>query len=245
MYNLMIVDDEVEIRTGLKNYFPWNEIGYEVVCEAENGLQALELLKEKQVDVILSDIMMPLMSGLELAKELHENDSAIKLVFLSGYMDFQYAKQAMTYSVKNYLVKPTVYKELVEVFQSLKAELDKERSKSEQRAEEADSKQENRYISAIKKFIDANYTNVTLESASAHVHLNHSYTSKLFRQQTGITFMDYVIQVKMQKAAELLANPIYKTYEISEMLGYTNPHNFTRSFKRVFGKSPRDYRNHV
>ncbi|MBP3962548.1 response regulator transcription factor [Paenibacillus lignilyticus] len=243
MYKLMIVDDEIEIRTGLKNYFPWNEIGYEVVCEAENGRQALELLKEKQVDVILSDIMMPLMTGLELAKELHDNKSAIKLVFLSGYTDFQYAKQAMTYSVKNYLVKPTIYKELVEVFHGLKIEMDNERSKAEPRAEEVDPKQENRYISAIKKYIDEHYTNVTLESASKHVHLNHSYTSKLFKQQTGLTFMDYVIQIKMQKAAQLLADPSYKTYEISEMLGYTNPHNFTRSFKRIFGKSPRDYRN--
>ncbi|REE85309.1 helix-turn-helix protein [Paenibacillus taihuensis] len=243
MYNLMIVDDEIEIRTGLKNYFPWNEIGYEVVCEAENGKQALELLKEQHVDVILSDIMMPVMTGLELAKELHGNESPIKLVFLSGYSDFQYAKQAMIYSVKNYLVKPTVYKELVEVFQSLKTELDKERSKAEPRMEAADPKQENRYIAAIKKFIDESYTNVTLESASNYVHLNHSYTSKLFKQQTGMTFMDYVIQVKMQKAAELLADPTYKTYEISELLGYTNPHNFTRSFKRIYGKSPREYRN--
>lgn len=243
MYNLMIVDDEVEIRTGLRNYFPWNDIGYEVVCEAENGRQALELLKEHRVDVILCDIMMPIMTGLELAKELYESESPIKMVFLSGYTDFQYAKQAMTYSVKNYLVKPTVYKELVEVFQGLKIELDKERSKSEPPAVQVDRKQENRYIAAIKKYIEENYTNVTLESASAHVHLNHSYTSKLFKQQTGMTFMDYVIQVKMQKAAELLADPTYKTYEISEMLGYTNPHNFTRSFKRIFGKSPRDYRN--
>ncbi|AZN43963.1 response regulator [Paenibacillus albus] len=243
MYKLMIVDDEVEIRTGLRNYFPWNEIGYEVVCEAENGRQALELLKQHQVDVILSDIMMPIMTGLELAKELHENESPIKLVFLSGYTDFEYAKQAMVYSVKNYLVKPTVYKELVEVFQGLKMELDKERSKAEPRTEDEDPKQENRYIAAIKKYIDENFTNVTLESASTHVHLNHSYTSKLFKQKTGITFMDYVIQVKMQKAAELLADPAYKTYEISELLGYTNPHNFTRSFKRIYGKSPRDYRN--
>lgn len=82
MYTLLVVDDETKIRNGICNYFPWNEIGFEIIGEAKNGRQALDTILKQQVDVVLSDIKMPVMSGIELAQELYAAERSVpKLSF--------------------------------------------------------------------------------------------------------------------------------------------------------------------
>jgi len=237
MYKLLLVDDEAEIRNGLSLYFPWHEIGFEITAALDNGRKALEFIHRNHVDVMLCDIMMPIMTGLELAKELHDCRSRLKIILLSGYKDFEYAKQALSYNVKGYIVKPTKYNELYEVFSSLKMELDQEGPRPV--AATFDEK----VTAEIKSYVEQHYREVTLEDAAALVHMNPFYVSKYFKEKTGQTFTDYVVQVKMKKAAELLNDIRYKTYEISEMVGYSHAKNFTRTFKKYFGVSPRAYRN--
>lgn len=93
MYHLMIVDDEDKIRSGISSYFPWNEIGFEVVKLAANGQEAFDfMLSGVQVDVILCDIMMPIVNGLELLEMMQESGiSNVKVVILSGYREFEFA----------------------------------------------------------------------------------------------------------------------------------------------------------
>ncbi|WP_094550641.1 response regulator transcription factor [Petroclostridium xylanilyticum] len=254
MYKIMIVDDEYEIRNGLCNYFPWNEIGFEVAIQAENGKQALEYLQKYHIDIILCDIMMPTMTGIELAKKIYDEKWQVKIIFLSGYRDFEYAQQALSYGVKSYIVKPTKYDELFKTFSNLKTELDLEHS---EKFNNENSKTDcvrngetdislnfhDKIISTIKSHVKKHYKDVTLENIAELVHMNPYYLSKFFKQKTGQNFSDYVITVKMKKAAELLDDINYKTYEISDMVGYSSPKNFTRTFKKYFGMSPREYRN--
>jgi two-component system response regulator YesN len=245
MYKLIIVDDEAEIRNGLCNYFPWGQLGFQIVAQFENGLQTLEYLKNNpSADCLLCDIKMPFMGGLELAKELSGHNSKIKIIFLSGHRDFEYAREALAYQVKDYILKPTKYEELIKVFSRLKTELDQSQAHNASPHLPADGGNYNeKIISVIKTYLQKNYPAATLEEAARLVHMNPYYLSKFFKDKTGENFSDYLLAVRMDKAAELLNDIAYKTYEISEMVGYSNPKNFTRTFKKYFGKTPKQFRN--
>ncbi|MDF2834588.1 MAG: response regulator [Paenibacillus sp.] len=236
-YKLLLADDEAEIRNGLSQYFPWSEVGFELVGQCDNGREAMEFLQGHEVDALLCDIRMPIMSGLDVARALHEAKSRVKVLFLSGYRDFEYAKQAIVYDVKSYIVKPTKYQELFEAFTSLKMELDQERG-----AGGADASFNEKVVRTIRDYVAANYSRASLENAASLVHMNPHYVSKYFKEKTGENFSDYVVSVRMNKAAELLKDIRYKTYQVSEMVGYSYAKNFTRTFKRFHGMSPREFR---
>src|SRR4030042_1209017 len=127
MYRLLIVDDEEDIRRGLAELFPWVEIGFEVAGTAEKGRQAFDLVAAGGVDAVLSDIRMPVMSGIDLAKALSEAGLAVPLVFLSAYRDFSYARQALQYGVRDYVLKPTDFADIRSVFARVRGELDRSR----------------------------------------------------------------------------------------------------------------------
>lgn len=247
MYKLIIVDDETKIRNGLHHYFPWNEIGFEVVAEASNGKAALDYILRNPVDVILCDIRMPVMSGIELARELQERHLKIKLIFLSGYRDFEYARQALLYGAMRYIVKPTKYEELVEVFKIVKQECDAEKGEPPIQELSTEDEQEpqgyhEKKIEAIKTYVDENYPSVTLKGAADAFHMNLYYLSKYFKKWTGCNFSEYLTSVRMEKAAELLRDIHYMTYEIGRMVGYEDPKHFSRAFRQYYGVSPREYR---
>ncbi|MCS7459862.1 response regulator [Paenibacillus doosanensis] len=258
MYKLLVADDETKIRNGICNYFPWAELGFEIVSEAKNGKQALDFILKHEVDVVLSDIKMPVMSGVELAEELYNRKNKTKVVFLTGYREFEYAQKALIYGVKSYIIKPTKYEELLDVFTRVKAELDEERhrgtaapaaleAQSEETADDAGDGEGQSYhekkVAAIKSHVMEHYKEVTLEEVARSFHMNLFYLSKYFKKWSGQNFSDYLISVKMEKAAELLRDFTYKTYEVGNLVGYDNAKNFSRAFKLYFGKSPRDYRD--
>lgn len=249
MYRLVIIEDDYQIRTGLGNFFPWTEIGFQVVGCFENGKQALDYIYSNNVDIILSDIIMPVMTGLELAEELHKKNSKIFIVFLSAYKDFDYAQQALNFGAKNYIVKSTKYDDLISVFRKIKNELDeKNTQKTEEILPEQSSNvnsdhSDNKKIKKIKDYIEKNYRNVTLQNTADEMSMNHVYLSRFFKEKTGGHFIDYVTEVRMKKAAELIKQNNFKLYQISEMVGYSNAKNFSRAFKNYFKVSPQEYRN--
>ncbi len=128
---LLIVDDEEIIRKGLAGIVDWESLGYQVVATLEDGKSAIEYLDRMPVDVVLTDIKMTFVSGIDLAKFIYEQKPNIKIVLISGYKEFELARQAVRYNAFYYLLKPTNIDELVKVFGDLKLELDKERQKLE------------------------------------------------------------------------------------------------------------------
>jgi two-component system response regulator YesN len=131
-YRLLIVDDEEHIREGLSDLIDWASLGFEVAAKLEDGRQALDWLRRTNIDIILSDIKMTVMSGLELAKYVCEHYPQTKMVLISGFKEFDFARQAMRYNVVNYLLKPTTLSDIVSVFQDVRKRLDKEREEQEQ-----------------------------------------------------------------------------------------------------------------
>lgn len=127
MINILIVDDEPFIRQGLKILINWNYYGYNIIGEASNGNEALKFIEENNIDLIITDIKMPEMDGLALVKNIYEKwHKKIKCIVLSGYYDFEYAKTAIKYGVKGYILKPIEREELINILISFKDEYDKE-----------------------------------------------------------------------------------------------------------------------
>ncbi|MCI6277665.1 MAG: response regulator [Clostridium sp.] len=126
MYKIMIVDDEEEIRLGIIKRMDWESFGFVVVGDAENGEEALEKAEKLEPDVIMTDIRMPFMDGLELGNKISQILPSTKIIVFSGYDDFEYAKQAIKINVIEYLLKPINSAQLAEVLKNLKMKLDKE-----------------------------------------------------------------------------------------------------------------------
>ncbi|WP_028611467.1 response regulator [Paenibacillus harenae] len=118
MFTILIVDDEAEIRDGLAS-LNWPTIGYEIAGVGAHGLEALALMEERPVDVILTDIRMPFMDGIQLLGAIKEKYPFVKVIILSGYDDFEYAKQALKLGASDYLLKPTIIEDLFAIFKEL------------------------------------------------------------------------------------------------------------------------------
>jgi YesN/AraC family two-component response regulator len=194
---------------------------------------------------------MPIMDGLELAKEIHSHYPRIVTLIVSGYTDFFYAQKAIDYNVRKYIIKPIKYDELRHTFSGLKSELDNRLPNKLFSKEGHASNDEinvghyKHLIESICTFIDENFREVTLERAAEKVHLNPSYLSNVFRLTTGEKFSEYLTRVKMKNAAEMLANPELRIQSIASMIGYSNTNNFARAFSAYHGMPPSEYRMRV
>lgn len=237
MYSVIIIDDEKEIREGFARFFPWESLGFSVSGVFASVARALDYLSCRNVDVIISDIIMPDMTGIELAKILSQRDTRPLLVLFSAHERFSYAQQALQYGCTDYWLKSSDYDELVASANALRQKLDTVSLSSTGHGDEDD-----RIIASIKEYVREAPSVANLESIAARVYLSSSYVSRYFKQKTGINFTDYVVEQRMKLAATYLVTLKYKIYEISDLVGYSTPFNFTRSFKKYFGCSPREYR---
>lgn len=127
LYRVLLADDEEEIRTGISRKIDWAGLGFELVGQAENGADALELAEQLRPDVVLTDIRMPFMDGMELCRRLKQSLPAAKLVVFSGFDDFEYARQAISMNVSEYILKPINAPELTSVLIKLRGQLDERR----------------------------------------------------------------------------------------------------------------------
>lgn len=126
MYKLLIVDDEEEVREGLIQKITWNKFNFEIVGEAKNGREALDIFEDIVPDIVITDISMPIMNGLELSEYVRLNYPTVKTVILTGYDDFNYAQQAIRFGVEDYILKPVLPKDIDALLLKLKDKLDLE-----------------------------------------------------------------------------------------------------------------------
>lgn len=247
MYTMILVEDDYQIRNGLHHFFPWQQIGFQMLESFENGQQALDYLKTRPVDVVLTDIRMPVLDGLSLAEELARWPQGPCVVVMSAYRDFDYAHRALSLGIHHYMIKTARYDDLVDIFTRLKAELDG-RVTPEAPADTARITQMDMSDGTVRRITEhilENLSTASLQTAAAHVSLSPVYVSQYFKEKTGVHFIDYLIHLKMRHAAFLLADPAVKLWEISETVGYSNEKNFSRAFKKHYGVSPNEYRKLV
>lgn len=238
MYSLGIAEDETKILNGLCKLYPWNSLGFEIKMKAANGQEMLNYLNNNHLDVILSDISMPVLNGIELAREIQQKNLDTIVIFLSGYADFQYARQAIRYNVYEYILKPVKSQELINVFTQVRDKLDIY-------YKDCTVEKKNYYTALIEKinhYTLSNLADANLKNAADYIGISASYLSSIYKQYAEKNYSEFILEEKMKRACKLLNDGILKTYQIADQLGYDDPKNFTRAFKNYYGFSPREYR---
>ncbi len=249
MYNVMLVDDEEEVRVAIEKKINWEELGFNVVGSAGNGFDALDMALERRPDVVMTDINMPFMNGLEFSKQLKAELPTTKFVILSGYDEFEYAKEAIELSVEEYILKPINSDELYQLFSRLKVRLDDEtetRRKLEQLEKYLLDTTTNAgdLVEQAKEYILQHYkeADLSVDKICSFLNVSPNYFSTLFRKKTGFTFVTYLTNLRMEKAKWLLDNTDEKAYIIAGMIGIDEPNYFSYVFKKAYGISPSKYR---
>lgn len=230
MRNILIVDDEQIERDGLT--FLIEQRYKACVYVAAGGAQALDIMKQEPIDIMITDIRMPNMDGLELTKRAHEQNGRLQVFLYSAYSDFEYARRAIKEQVKAYLLKPLRQESLYEELDTL---LD--------RKEAADLQESVDVVELAQTFIQERYSeDLSLEDIAGAAFVTPNYLCYIFKQRTGITPMRYLTQYRMKRARTLLENTDLKITDIMQACGYNSSSYFSTVFKAEYGYTPTGYR---
>lgn len=246
MLKIVIVEDEEIIRRGLICTIDWLSMGAAVVGDAPDGLAALTVIKNTNPDVVLTDIKMPKMGGLELARKLQAENRKIQIVLLTSYADFSYAQEAVRLGVKDYLLKPIDEQELATTLARL-SPLTDEVAKDKINIAKLNEllptyKSGNPYVRQVLADIKRGYQNkISLEEIAAREQVSVSYLSRKLKEETGHTFGTILTQFRLQKSIELLGTGKWRVYEVAEKCGFSDYKNFCQVFKKYLATSPRAF----
>lgn len=252
---ILIVDDEPRTRLGIqKTIAAWSAGRHRIECAA-SGEEALAFVNENTTHVLITDIRMPDIDGLQMLQRLVTTSKQMPVVIvISGFAKFEYAKKALQLGVFEYLLKPLDRTVLVETVQKA-LELDSGRQRLDVMEKLVDPKLleagsgEARYSEAIREAVayinNHMHENISVKHLADKLHMNASYFSVLFKEQTGISFSDYMKRIRMQKAKELLLTTRLPIWVIAEKIGYQTDKYFIRVFKENEGISPGQYRQRV
>lgn len=231
MHEILIVDDEASARQSLIYLLDWSEYGFHITAEAENGEKALACMRNHHFSLVLIDIRMPLMNGLEfIAKAREESDATF--VIISGYDDFQYVQLGLRMGVEDYLLKPVSETDMIGLLHKVikKQEVNREIRPNE-------------LMETVKKLIEEQYhTNISLRGIAQIVHLDPGYLGQLFKSYEKVTFNNYLLKIRMEKAKELLIQTDKKVYQIAQEIGYRELDWFYKRFKQYTGLSANEFK---
>ncbi|EFM09937.1 two component transcriptional regulator, AraC family [Paenibacillus curdlanolyticus YK9] len=244
---VMIVDDEEMIRLGLEKIMSKLHPNLSVVGSYSNGAVAWDnfaKLYSDGLDLVVTDIKMPFMDGIKLIEKIREVASDVQIIVLSGFEEFEYARAALRFGVKDYLLKPVDKIQLQERLVEIESLRQKALANKPEESAAPIEDREHHAVEQVKHELEQSYDQpFELEKLAQSVGMNGSYLSRLFRIQTNMTMTDYVIQLRIEKAKELLiGNPALRNYEISQLVGYHDPVYFNKLFKKTVGVTPKDYR---
>ncbi|MEH7545360.1 MULTISPECIES: response regulator transcription factor [Bacillaceae] len=235
---ILLVDDERWVRTALKWTINKLNLPLQVVHECQNGLEALDWIKQNNADLIISDIRMPIMDGLSFVKELSHLKRKQEVIVISVHDEFQFVQQALRTGVTDYLLKPVEETEL-------KACLEKwlEKLAKDLNIQTVDESLPSSTIERVLQYLEKTpLDQITLKDAAESVHMNPSYLSQLFKQQLNKKFVDYLTELRIEESKRLLLNTTLRMSEIAERVGYADLAYFSNNFKRITGCSPSEFR---
>ena len=246
MYRVVLVDDERLIVRGLSSVVPWAELGCEVAGTAYDGQGGLELIRSLKPDIVLTDIRMPNMDGLTMLAALRSEFPRIQTSVLTAYRDFDYARQALTLGVCRYLLKPSNLEELKEAVRTMVARLDAVLPEPKGEPEEETVRAAgNHLVRAALAYMKEHCSeqHLSLGEVADHVYVSQWHLSKLLNRETGQSFFDLLGSLRIGRAKELLADPSMRILDVAEATGFSDVAHFSRSFKRIAGCTPGEYRN--
>lgn len=235
---IVIIEDEYRIRQGLCQLIPKLSPDFELIGSAENGYDGMYLIKEHQPDVAICDVKMKVMNGLNMIRQLKELNLSCSYLILSGYSEFEYAREAIDLGVAGYLLKPIMPNDLKEALLKIKEKL-KDNAKTDKNEQD----QHYSYLveAAIEEIKERYQLGVSLNEVAASLRISPEYLSSVFAKETEENFNSYLRRYRIEKACELIQNTNKKMYEIAFLTGFENPQYFSSVFKSVTGMTPKSY----
>jgi len=242
-HKVLLIEDEYLVRELIKQIISGYCEDFEIIGEASSAVEALDSLDDGLPDIIVTDINMPIIDGIEMSRRIRSLYPDIKIIIVSGYDYFDYAKRAIRIGASDYILKPitedNLMKSLFEVRKKLLRE--KRRLPPEQDQMPAASSE---LMRKIEKYIRDNLANdeLSLAGMAKEFCFNASYLSRIFKQRAGISFREYVNKARIDKALEYLSESDSKAYEIGCMVGIKDPNYFSTLFKKQTGTTITQYR---
>jgi len=246
MFKWILADDEPTIRNGLARLVPTFGLPIELAGVATDGKEALNLIERVHPDLMLVDINMPHINGLDLVEQALALLPHSKVIIISGYDQFEYARRALQLGVFDYILKPVnravLCSSLTNAIRSIEqrnAELTRPQSQTQESGD---------LIDRALRQIHNRYADPTLSltELAQSLHVSSGYLSKGVKQRTGENFSDYMTKLRMEQAVELLsATGVVTIFDVAERVGYASQHYFCRVFKEFTGKTPSDFRKEI
>ena len=242
MYSVVVIDDNRIAVEAIVRSTDWDLCGCQVAGSAYDGVAGLRLIEEVQPDIVVIDIQMPGFNGLEVIGKMREQKKNIQFIIISGYSQFEYARQALRYGVKDYLLKPVMKEEMEAALKHVADELNtlKRKNKQEEDLNEGMDGYSLVVSGALKRIEHDTDKNISLGDMAGEFLISPGHFSKCFKRETGVGFASYVTMVKMEKARALLKDPQNRVGEVARMLGYSDYAYFFQVFKKQFGYAPRE-----
>ena len=241
MYSMVIVDDEYYTCEGMKKIIDWSEYNVQIAGTASDGTEGLELVRRLKPDIVVTDIKMKTMDGLDMISALRKESFRGEIIILSGYRIFEYAQRAIEENVSSYLVKPVNTEKLRKSIEFVIQKLDKDKPKSTMSVKAGKSSE---LIKNVIEYIDAHYAeDIQCERIAAMFFIERTYLSKVFKEYTGITYMEYITTTRINKAKELMLSSSMPISDIIVSVGYKDQGFFRDVFKKHVGMSPQEFRS--
>ena len=240
-FQVLLADDEHYVRKGLLRRF--KELqgdDFRVIAEAENGEEALAMLKKHDVQLVITDIRMPVMDGLELTRKIREQYPDLLTVILTGYPDFEYAQKALRYGAFDYLVKPVSEEALDNLLTRVRAQL---AEKYELPEEEGAARSGEECVRLAIRYMKEHYMeNIDIGAIADDLGFHSSYLTRLFGKYAGVTPLKYLTGIRIEEAQRLLSDTDLPICEVGERVGYPDQFHFSKTFRKATGMNPSAYR---
>jgi two-component system response regulator YesN len=244
-FKTLIVEDEALIRRNISKKIRDLNTNFSVMAEAIDGHEALKLMEYEIPHLVITDIQMPVMNGLELARNIYFAYPNTKVVILSGHNEFEFARQAIAYQVEDYLLKPVTSETLLSTLSKVELKLRKDYDSLIQTAHALSHNisQEDLVVS-IEMFIKENYDkNLSLKEIANRLNFSVDYLSKIFKKYRDETPIKYMTRLRINEAKRILnTHPDMDIKTVGELVGYADPYYFSRVFKNNTNYYPSEFR---
>lgn len=248
MYKVVIIDDEPIILEGLQRGIAWEKWNCEVVGIARDGEEGQKKIRDHKPDLIISDISMPGMDGLEMVAGLKSEFPQMEIGILTGFRDFDYAQRAIRLGVTRFLLKPSSMTEIEEAIEAMVSNLKSKGIESSKEDEATDGKSTKSagsfVVNQAMRYLKENYDKkLTLSEVAEQAFVSQWHLSKLLNKHMNQSFSEILNTIRIDRAKELLKDPALRIGEIAESVGFMDLAHFSRVFKKQTGFSANEYRN--
>ncbi len=263
MYKIVIIENENIVRKGLILTIKWEDMNAMVVGEASHGIEGKKVILDVKPDIVITDIRMPGMDGLQMIQELKQKNVKTEFIIVSGYSEFEYAQRAIRLGVMDFLLKPIDEDELEKCMIRVQNRISKSKDQ-EKLISKISEMNESPYMLFEKYFQNYNFAlqedNVTklthyieenihrelsISELSEYLQVSDGHLSRSFKKNTGYTVLEYITLVRMKKSIELLQDSNVRIAEVAYKLGFNDPKYFSHQFRKYIGVTPTEFRNRL